>query len=157
MRNFLWLKTSRVKVNPSYGNKSFVINVKSRHHNDSLYGHLQQINLQRASLYGPPNIRTLAATSCSRPLAAATSSKINHLQLFTTCSGHLQLFHNLQRPLAAATCSNIKHLQQCARVLRDSPLISKFYLFEFLSQTGVNSMCPPNFLSRMKYFSSNFT
>ena len=40
----------------------------------SVYGHLQQINLQRASLYGPPNIRTLAATSCSRPLAAATYS-----------------------------------------------------------------------------------
>ena len=43
---------------------------------------------------------------CSRPLAAATSSKINHLQLFTTCSGHLQLF--LQ--LAAVTCCC--HLQQ---------------------------------------------
>ena len=41
-----------------------------------VYGHLQQINLQRACLYGPPNIRTLAATSCSRPLTAAT------------CSGH---------------------------------------------------------------------
>ena len=127
-----------------------------------MYGHLQQINLQRASLYGPPNIRTLAATSCSRPLTAAT------------CSGHQQqyqplaAFYNLQRPLAvflqlsAATCSNINHLQQCARFIRDrglwdSPLISKFYLFQFLSQTGVNSMYPPNFLCRMKYFSSNLT
>ena len=36
-----------------------------------------------------------------QPPAAATSSNINHLQLFTTCSGHLQLF--LQ--LTAATCS----------------------------------------------------
>ena len=112
----------------------------------------------------------VAAGHLQQPPTAATSSNINHLQLFTTCSGHLQLFYNLQRPLAAisTTCSDYLHrllaattcsghLQQFARVLRDSPLISKFYLFEFLSQTGVNSMYPPNFLCRMKYFSSNLT
>ena len=55
----------------------------------------------------------VAARHLQQPPAAATSSNINHLQLFlqlaaATCSNisHLQLF--LQ--LAVATCSNIKNL-----------------------------------------------
>ena len=91
-----------------------------------VYWHLQRINLQRASLYEPRNIRTLAATSCSRPLAAATCSghkqqyqplaAFYNLQLplaafFTTCSGHLQQYQPLAAflQLAATSCSG--HLQ----------------------------------------------
>ena len=50
----------------------------------------------------------VAAGHLQQPPAAATSSNINHLQLFTTCSGHLQLFYNFRRLLAAisTTCSN---------------------------------------------------
>ena len=109
---------------------------------------------------GTCNKSTCSERVCTDPQYKHTCSY--QLQQ-ATCSGHQQqnqpltAFHNLQRPLAAffTTCNG--HLQQCARVLRDSPLISKFYLFQFLSQTGVDRMCPPNFLSRMKYFSSNLT
>ena len=106
----------------------------------------------------------LATNQLAASEFATCSSNISHLQLFlqfaaATCSNinHLQLF--LQ--LAMANSSNINHLQQCARVLRDrglrdSPLISKFYLFQFLSQTGVNSMCPefskPNEIFFFKFY-----
>ena len=90
-----------------------------------VYGHLQQINFEQASLYVALNLRTLAAnavsgfaangtcrikivtcnfTSCSRPLAATTFSNFNLLQLLYNLQheNHLQLnYLQCDRPFAA--------------------------------------------------------
>ena len=81
---------------------SFVCLFLQRHIVDVVYGHLQRINLQRASLYGPPKYRQLVANAASRFVA---SGKLKPLATLPVAAGNLQLYQN---HLAAffTTCSD---------------------------------------------------